>query len=242
MGGFLALVYGVVCYVLFFAAFLYSIGFVGSLLVPKGINDGMPVGMVEALVVNLVVLSIFALQHSVMARPGFKAMWTKIIPKSIERSTYVLLASLALALVFWQWRPMPDVIWDLRGTFGGELLTGLFWFGWLFVLLSTFMIDHLELFGLKQVMHRMQNREAPSMKFKMVAFYKFVRHPIMLGFIIAFWATPLMTQGHLLFALVTTVYILVALNIEERDLVSDLGDDYVVYQQKVRMILPFPKK
>ena len=241
MGGVLAFLYGIVSYVVFFIAFLYAIGFTGSLVVPKAINDGAAAGAVEAIIVNLVLLSIFALQHSIMARPGFKAVWTRVVPKSIERSTYVLLSSLAMALLFWQWRPMPEIVWDLRGGLGGEILTGVFWFGWLFVLLSTFMIDHFELFGLKQVLSRMQKREAPSMTFKMVAFYKFVRHPIMLGFIIAFWATPLMTYGHLLFAVVTTAYILVALHIEERDLVSELGDDYLVYQQKVRMIVPLPK-
>ena len=241
MGGVLAFLYGAVSYVIFLIAFLYAIGFTGSLVVPKAINDGMPGGMVESIVINVVLLSLFAIQHSIMARPGFKKAWVKIVPESIERSTFVLLASLILLLIFWQWRPMTGVIWDLRGSIGGDILTGLFWFGWLFVLLSTFMIDHFELFGLKQVMHRVQNREAPSMTFKLAGFYKFVRHPIMLGFIIAFWATPLMTQGHLLFAVVTTAYVLVALQLEEKDLIASLGDDYVVYKRQVRMILPIPK-
>jgi methanethiol S-methyltransferase len=238
MGAAIGVLYGVICYAIFLVTFLYAIGFTGNLVVPKSIDSGAVVGITEAIIVNLVVLSVFALQHTIMARPGFKAVWTRVVPKSIERSTYVLLSNAALILIYWQWRAMPGVVWDVSGSLAGEVLNGLFWFGWLFVLLSTFMIDHFELFGIKQVLHRMKNKETLSMTFKMPLFYKFVRHPIMLGFIIAFWATPTMTQGHLLFAAVTTAYILVALQFEERDLIAELGQEYIVYKSKVSMILP----
>jgi protein-S-isoprenylcysteine O-methyltransferase Ste14 len=238
MGAALGVLYGVICYAIFLVTFLYAIGFTGNLVVPKSIDSGAVVGKTEAINVNLFILTVFALQHTIKARPGFKAVWTRIVPKSIERSTYVLLSNAALILIYWQWRPMPDVVWDVSGSLAGEVLNGVFWFGWLFVLLSTFMIDHFELFGIKQVLHRMKNKEALSMTFKMPLFYKFVRHPIMLGFIIAFWATPTMTQGHLLFAAVTTAYIFVALQFEERDLIAELGEDYIIYKSKVSMILP----
>jgi len=245
MGRVLALVYGIACYALFFVTFLYSIAFVGNYridgLVMKTIDSGLPGALVPSILVNILLLGVFGAQHSVMARPGFKAVWTRIVPHSIERSTYVLFSSLALILLFWQWRPLTQPIWIIENAVAHGVLVGLFFAGWVIVLLSTFMIDHFELFGLKQVLHNMRGQKAPSMAFKMVAFYRIVRHPIMLGFLIAFWATPAMTLGHMLFAGVTTLYILVALHFEERDLIAGLGDDYVRYRTRVRMIIPLPK-
>jgi len=241
----LAVVYGLVCYAIFFVTFLYAIAFVGNLhiegVVERTIDGGMPGGLFSSLVINVVLLGIFGLQHTVMARPGFKAWWTRFVPRTIERSTYVLLSSLALILLYWQWRPMPEPVWALQPGLGYDVLMGLFWAGWIIVLLSTFMIDHLGLFGIRQVMSHVRGQESPSMAFRMPAFYRIVRHPIMLGFVIAFWATPVMSQGHLLFAVVTTVYILVALHFEERDLIDEFGDVYVEYRKRVRMIVPLPK-
>lgn len=246
MGRILALVYGIACYAMFFVTFLYSIAFVGDYqidgLVPKTIDSGVTAAIVPSIMIDLLLLGVFAVQHSVMARPGFKAAWTRIVPQPIERSTYVLFSNLALILLFWQWRPLTQPVWVVGNALAHDLLVGLFVAGWLIVLLSTFMINHFELFGLRQVFHNMRGRMAPSMAFRMVALYRIVRHPIMLGFIIAFWATPSMTLGHLLFAAVTTIYILVALHFEERDLVAGLGEDYVQYRTRVRMIVPLPRK
>jgi protein-S-isoprenylcysteine O-methyltransferase Ste14 len=253
MAGILALLYGVVCYALFLVTFLYSIAFVGNLQqeiailapwVPFSIDAGGPSSStLVALIVDGLLMGIFAIQHTVMARPGFKAVWTRFVPATIERSTYVLLSSLALILLFWQWRPMPQVVWSTSpGSLGFTLLNGLFWFGWLFVLLSTFMIDHFHLFGLRQVSHAMTGRAAPSMRFMTPGFYRLVRHPIMLGFVVAFWAAPVMTVGHLYFAIGTTIYILIALRFEEHDLVNELGDVYVQYREEVHMIVPLPKR
>lgn len=238
----LALIYGVVSYLLFFVTFLYSVGFVGGIVVSKTIDSGAPAPLAEALVVNLLLLGVFAVQHSVMARPGFKRWWTQYVSPVIERSTYVLLSSLALILLFWQWRAMPAVIWDVQHAIGRPVLWALFWLGWGIVLISTFLISHFDLFGLRQVWMHYRSQPYQPVGFRKVFLYNFVRHPIMLGFIIAFWATPHMSVGHLLFAAATTAYIFIALHFEERDLIAHLGTVYVEYRRQVSMIIPLPKK
>ncbi|MEE8262168.1 MAG: isoprenylcysteine carboxylmethyltransferase family protein [Gammaproteobacteria bacterium] len=220
--------------------FLYTIGFVGNLIVPKTIDSG-PVGPVTTVfIVNLILLGLFAVQHSVMARPGFKKWWTQFVPRPVERSTYVLISSLILILLFWQWRPMADVVWQVENTAGRFVLIGLFWIGWGTVLLSTFMIDYFDLFGLRQVYLHLRGLEYTSVEFKTTALYRYVRHPIMLGFVIVFWATPEMTQGHLLFAIATTGYILIGIQFEERDLRTFLGQRYNEYSRQVSMLIPLP--
>ena len=234
--------FGLISYLVFFGTFLYAIGFVGNVLVPKSIDSGTAESVSSSLIINLVLLTIFALQHSVMARPGFKKAWTRIVPKPIERSVYVLFASSALTLLFWQWRPMTGLVWNVENFAGRVILLSVFVAGWLIVLLSTFMINHFELFGLRQVYYHSRGAQPPDMAFTTRAFYNFVRHPIMLGFIIAFWATPTMTVGHLLFAAVTTAYILVAIQFEERDLVNSHGETYLEYKRNVGMLVPTAKK
>jgi methanethiol S-methyltransferase len=236
-----ALLYGLVAYVVFFGAFLYAVGFVGGLVVPKTIDSGTAGPIAQALIVDLVLMSIFAIQHSVMARPQFKAWWTQFVPKSVERSTYVLLASLALVLLFWQWRPLPAVVWQIDDLQLAMTVMGLSFIGWVIVLTSTFLINHFELFGLHQVANNLSGRPMPALRFRTPLYYRFVRHPIYLGFIIAFWAAPTMTVGHLLFAAVTTAYILVGIQLEERDLIGIFGDEYRRYKNRVSMLVPWRK-
>ena len=238
MGRFIAFLYGLASYVVFFGTILYAIGFVEGLVVPKAIDDGAVVPLSEALVVNLLLMSLFAIQHSVMARKSFKQWWTQYVPASVERSTYVLFASLALILLFWQWRPMPNVIWQIADPTMATAVLGLSFVGWLLVFCSTFLINHFELFGLHQVVNNLAGRGMPPVRFKTPVIYKVVRHPIYLGFIIAFWAAPTMTMGHLLFAAVTTTYIFVGIFLEERDLTELFGEDYRRYRTQVSMLIP----
>jgi len=238
----LMLVYGIVSYLVFLVAFLYAIGFVGDVVVPKSINSGTPEPWAVALLVDAILLGLFAVQHSVMARPAFKRWWTKIIPQVAERSTYVLISSLILLLLYWQWRPLPEPIWQVESPAVRGLLWGLYAAGWLIVFVSTFMIDHFELFGVRQAVTYFRGHAHTPPSFKTPGFYRFVRHPLMLGFLIAFWAAPDMTAGRLLFAFATTVYILIALQLEERDLLHYFGEQYEQYRRRVPMLLPWMSK
>ena len=230
--------YGAVCYVVFLAAFLYAIGFVGNIVVPRSVDAGVTAPVGEAVIVNVLLLGLFAVQHSVMARPAFKRWWTRFVPKAIERSTYVLLSSLVLSLMFWQWRTMPAIIWDVTWMPGRVGLWILFALGWATVLLSTFMINHFDLFGLRQVYLAWRGTPYTDLEFRISLLYRVVRHPLMLGFIVAFWATPTMTTGHLLFAAATTAYVLIAIQLEEHDLNAALGDRYRDYRGRVPMLIP----
>jgi protein-S-isoprenylcysteine O-methyltransferase Ste14 len=242
MGRVLAFVYGVVSYLVFLVTFLYAIGFVGNLIVPKSIDSGEPALFSQALLINVLLLGLFAIQHSVMARPAFKRWWTRFVPKPVERSTYVLLASLALILLFWQWRPLTDVVWNVENPVGRYILWALFFLGWVTVLVGTCLINHFDLFGLRQVYLYQRGEEYTHLTFRTPFLYKIVRHPIMLGFIIAFWSTPHMTIGHLIFAIVTTAYIVIAIQLEERDILRIHGTAYEEYRKQVSMLLPIPKK
>jgi protein-S-isoprenylcysteine O-methyltransferase Ste14 len=230
-------IYGIFCYLVFLVTILYLIGFVGNIIVPKSIDSGGERDLSSSLMVDVILLIVFAAQHSVMARPRFKRVWTKLVPQAIERSTYVLLASLVLALLFWQWRPLLMTIWEVRNAAAVLILQGLFAAGWGIVVMSTILINQSDMLGLRQV--ELQERYT-DLGFRTPSLYKFTRHPIMLGFIIAFWATPKMTLGHLLFAVITTAYILIAIPFEERDLRSLYGDVYERYRRQVSMLLPLP--
>ncbi len=238
MSRILALLYGAACYVVFLATFLYAIGFVGNVIVPKTIDSATSTSPAMALLIDALLLAVFAIQHSVMARPAFKRWWTRLVPQAVERSTYVLYASLALILLFWQWRQLPGVLWQVEDAVALQVVWAIFALGWLLVLASTFFINHFDLFGVRQVyLNFKQKMDAPG-EFKTTWLYRFVRHPIMLGFIIAFWATPRMTVGHLVFSVGTTVYILIALRFEEHDLSVQYGSVYDAYRKRVPMLLP----
>lgn len=232
-----AVVCGSASYLVFLGTFLYAVGFVGNLVVPKAIDSGTAVPLTEAVGVNVLLLGLFAVQHSVMARPAFKRWWTRTVPPHLERSTYILASSLALVLLFWLWRPMPGVVWEAGGPIAA-VLWAVFAFGWVVVLVSTFLIDHFDLFGLRQVVLFARGQPYTPPPFRVRGLYRVVRHPIMLGFLIAFWVTPAMTWGHLVFAGVTTAYIVVGLWLEERDLRHAFGGTYLKYQQQVGMLLP----
>lgn len=241
IGRILAFLYGTVAYVIFFVTFLYAIGFVSGLVVPKTIDSGTPAPLTQAVIIDLLLMSLFAIQHSVMARPQFKRWWTQFVPASVERTTYVLFASLALALLLWQWRPMPAIVWQVANPDIAMAVTALGLLGWLIALTSTFLINHFELFGLHQVANNLAGRAMPTPRFRTPLFYRFVRHPLYLGLIIAFWAAPTMTLGHLLFAAVTSIYIVVGATLEERDLIDVFGDEYRRYRERVSMLLPWRK-
>jgi methanethiol S-methyltransferase len=242
MSRLIALIYGLVSYALFAVSFLYAVGFVGGFAVPKTINSGDVAPLSEAVLNNLRLLALFAIQHSVMARKSFKAWWTQYVPASVERSTYVLFASLTLDLVFWQWQPIPAAIWRIDQPQIAIAIDSLSFGGWLIVLTSSFLINHFELFGVQQVVNNLSGKQLPAPRFRTPLLYNLVRHPIYLGFLIAFWATPNMTAGHLLFAGVITIYVLIGILLEERDLTAMFGDDYRRYRDRVSMLLPWRRK
>ena len=237
----IAFLYGLTAYSAFLVTILYAIGFVMGLVVPKTIDSGAETPPLEAVLINLLLMALFAIQHSVMARRGFKAWWTQFIPKALERSTYVLLASLTLLLLFWQWRPLPAIVWQIEDADLAAAVAAVSLLGWALAFISTFAINHFELFGLQQVSDHMAERQVSPPRFRTPLFYKFVRHPLYLGFIIAFWAAPTMSVGHLLFAGVTTAYIFIGIALEERDLVALFGDEYRRYKQRVSMLIPWRK-
>jgi methanethiol S-methyltransferase len=242
MRRFLILLYGLVGYGMFLGTFLYTIGFMENCIVPKTIDGGPAGSWVLSLVVDGALLGLFAVQHSVMARPAFKRRWTRIVTEPAERSTYVVLTVFVLVLLFWQWRPLPEPIWDLTSVPLRAFVWGIGGLGWLVVLMSTFLIDHFELFGLRQVFTNFSGRSPRKTDFQVRAFYRWVRHPVMVGFLIAFWATPTMSVGHLFFAAMTTTYILLAIQLEERDLAAAHGDEYRKYQRQVGMLIPRPSR
>ncbi len=239
MGPLFSFLYGLVVYTFCLATLLYAIGFTGNLFVPKSIDAGAPVPLAEALIVDIFLLGLFAVQHSVMARRSFKAWWTRIVPPAAERSTYVLVASLALSLLLWQWRPVTaPVIWRVESVAAAQALWAMFWLGWTVLLISTFLINHFELFGVHQVFARLTGREISQPEFRTPFFYRYVRHPIYLGFLLSFWAAPVMTAGHLLFSIGASGYILVGIWFEERDLIAQFGEEYRRYRDQVGMLLP----
>jgi methanethiol S-methyltransferase len=237
-----ALIYGAICYVAFLLTILYAIGFVGNLVVPKSIDSGVAGPLANALIVDLLLLGLFAIQHSVMARPAFKRWWTRFVAPAVERSTYVLLASLVLLLLFWQWQPIPTLVWSVTDPLAVAVLGAVFWLGWATLVLSTFVINHFELFGLWQVYALASGKSSPPPTFQVRSIYRLVRHPLYLGFLLAFWSTAQMSAGHLLFAIATTGYILLGIYFEERDLIDTFGDRYRRYRQDVRMLVPLPKR
>lgn len=236
----LFLIYAVISYAIFFGTFLYAIGFVGGYLVPKDIDDGPETATSTALIINLALLGLFGVQHSIMARPAFKRAWQKLVPQPVERATYCLASSVCLILLYWLWRPMPGVVWDLMNSPGEWVMRGLFFFGWGLVLAASFMIDHFDLFGLRQAWLYFRGKEYTHHPFRTPFMYKYIRHPLYLGWFFAFWPTPVMTQGHLLFSIVTTTYIVAATVIEEHDLVGHLGDQYRDYRKTTPRYFPIP--
>jgi protein-S-isoprenylcysteine O-methyltransferase Ste14 len=233
-----AFVYGLACYGVFFVTLLYAIGFLSNFGVPKSIDSGPEGSIANVLLIDGCLLAIFALQHSIMARPWFKRTWTRIVPEPIERSTYVLFSSLAMLLMFWQWQPIGGVIWSVDGGILQNIVLGLYAIGLLIVLLSTFLINHFDLFGLRQVSLYLVGRPYTPLAFRTPFFYRYVRHPLYVGWLLTFWSAPVMTIAHLLFAIMTTAYIFVAIQLEETDLIAAHGDDYERYREQVPMIIP----
>jgi len=232
--------YGLICYAIFFGTFLYAIGFIGGFLVPATLDGAATTPLATGLLVDVALLGIFAVQHSVMARPWFKKRWTRIVPPQLERSTYVLLSSLALILLFWQWRPLGGVVWSVTNPLARDVLYALFAFGFTLVLVSTFLINHFDLFGLRQVWLVLRDKPYTTLRFGTPGPYRLVRHPLYVGWFFAFWATPRMTYAHLLFAIATAGYILIAIQFEERDLVREFPE-YAAYRRRVPMLIPFAK-
>jgi len=232
-----AFLYGAFCYLAFFATFLYAVGFLGNFGVPKTIDSGPQVPLLYALAINTALLGGFAIQHSVMARQWFKRAWTRVVPTPVERSTYVLFSSLTLLLLFWKWQPMGGVIWEVKNTYGWVALQVLFGVGWLVVLVATFLINHFDLFGLRQVWLYLLGRPYKAIAFRTPGMYRVVRHPLYVGWLMVFWAAPVMTVAHLVFAIATTAYILIAIQLEERDLVR-LHGEYAEYRRRVPMLIP----
>jgi len=234
-----AFAYGLFCYLVFLGTFLYAVGFIGNVAVPKSIDSGPEASFAEALIVNAGLLGLFAIQHSIMARQWFKRWWTAVIPESVERSTYVLFSSASLLLLFWQWRPMGGVVWNVESAGGRLAIEAIYATGWLIVLVSTFLINHFDLFGLRQVYFHLRGKACPPPGFRAPGPYRYVRHPLYFGWLTVFWAAPTMTAAHLIFALATTAYILVAIQFEERDLIRFYGETYRRYRKQVPMIIPF---
>ena len=230
--------YGIITYLIFLVTFLYAIGFVGNVAVPKSLDSATNTSFVSALFIDLALLGLFAIQHSVMARQGFKRWWLQFIPQPIERSTYVLFSSLALLLLFWQWQPIGGMIWRVDNPVARTIFYTFFALGWMIVLISTFLINHFDLFGLRQVYLHLQGEDYTPLVFKTPALYQYVRHPLYVGWLLAFWMTPTMTVAHLVFAIATTLYILIAIQFEEKDLIAIHGDTYETYRQKVPMLIP----
>ena len=238
MAGLVAVTYGVVAYGFTLVALLYLIGFVGNLIVPKSIDSGAAGPLLQSVIVDTMLIGLFAIQHSVMARQGFKRWWTRIVPPSVERSTYVLFASFALLILYWQWQPVPALVWTVRNPAAAAVLDGIFWLGWVVLVASTFLLSHFELFGLSQVFARLFGKPLSDAKFRAPLLYRRVRHPIYLGILLAVWATPAMTAGHLLFSVVITGYILIGIQLEEHDLIQQFGDQYRRYRQHAAMLVP----
>ena len=233
--------YGVVCYAIFFATFLYAIGFIGGFAVPTTLDGPRHLPLAQGIAIDAALLGLFAVQHSIMARKWFKQAWTRIVPPTLERSTYVLLSSLALILLFWKWQPLGGVVWSVEDPAGRLLLRALFGFGFALVLVATFLINHFDLFGLRQVWLYLRNKPYTTLHFGTPGPYRFVRHPLYVGWFFAFWATPVMTYAHLLFAIATAGYILIAIQLEERDLIGEFGESYEEYRRKVPMLIPFTR-
>ena len=234
-----AFVYGVFCYVVFLATFLYAIGFLGNSVVPKSIDSERQAALPVALAIDLGLLTLFALQHSIMARQWFKAAWTHIVPSSVERSTYVLFSSVALMVLFWKWQPIGGVVWNIQNA-GRFVVLAMYAMGWFIVLLATFLINHFDLFGLRQVWLHLRGQAYAPLKFRTPALYRVVRHPLYVGWLLVFWSAPRMTVAHFIFAIATTAYILIAIQFEERDLVRIHGE-YEAYRRRVPMLFPFGK-
>ncbi len=240
MAGLVAVTYGVVAYGFSFAALLYLIGFIGNFIVPRSIDTGASGPLLQSVVTDTALIALFAVQHSVMARQDFKRLWTQIVPTSVERSTYVLFTSGVLVILYWLWQPIPAIVWSVGNPAAAAALTGIFWMGWLVLLASTFLINHFELFGLSQVFARLFGKQRSAASFRAPLLYRYVRHPIYLGVTLAVWATPTMTAGHLLFAALTTGYILIGIQLEEHDLIGQFGDQYRRYREQAAMLIPLP--